>query len=185
MSDETGAELDDGADSAAGDETAEGGGATANTGNPILDDLVGSAGYEQAYGEHVVHLAAGELSDFCERAKAAGFESLMELTVVDFYRRRPTRFELVVGLLSRRHNLRVRLLVPLEEDDLAVESLVSLYPGAGFYEREVFDMFGVTFTGNPDLTRILMPDDWEGHPLRKDHAVGSIPVQFRDSPKVT
>jgi NADH-quinone oxidoreductase subunit C len=70
-------------------------------------------------------------------------------------------------------------------DDTVIPSLTPIWPGANFPEREVYDMFGITFDGHPDMTRILMPDDWQGYPLRKDFSVGSVPVQFKDSHKVT
>ena len=73
----------------------------------------------------------------------------------------------------------MRLRVQVPEDDPVVPSLFDLYPGTEAMEREVFDLFGIRFDGHPDLTRILMPEDWEGHPLRKDYAVGRIPVQFK------
>ena len=158
---------------------------TAMPGHPILDVLCDGYEYSNEFGEHVVRMGADQIVEFAEEAKSVHFESCMELTVVDFYRKRPVRFELVLGFLSRRHNLRVRVLVPIDEETPIVPSLTDVYPGVGFFEREVFDMFGIQFTGNPDLTRILMPDDWEGHPLRKDYSVGSIPIQFRESPKVT
>ena len=68
-------------------------------------------------------------------------------------------------------------------DDPTVPSLCTVYPGVNFPEREVYDLFGITFEGHPDMTRILMPDDWEGHPLRKDFSVGSVPVRFKESPE--
>jgi NADH-quinone oxidoreductase subunit C len=88
----------------------------------------------------------------------------------------------VVNLLShtRRERARVRVQVPAA--DAVVPSLFELYPGTEAMEREVYDMFGIVFDGHPDLTRILMPEDWEGHPLRKDYAVGRIPVQFKEAP---
>ncbi|MEM7337967.1 MAG: NADH-quinone oxidoreductase subunit C [Actinomycetota bacterium] len=91
----------------------------------------------------------------------------------------PERFEVVVSLLSheRRERLRVRIQVP--DDDPTVDSLYAIYPGSDFLEREVYDLMGITFTGHPDLSRILMPETWDGHPLRKDFAIGAIPVQFK------
>jgi NADH-quinone oxidoreductase subunit C len=125
-----------------------------------------------------------QLLDFALAAREAGFEMLVDLTAVDYLRRRRVRFEVVVGLLSIEHNIRLRLLVPVPADDPSVPSLVPVYPGANFFEREVFDLLGIIFAGHPDLTRILLPDDWVGHPLRKDFSTGAVPVQFKSSPQV-
>jgi NADH-quinone oxidoreductase subunit C len=78
--------------------------------------------------------------------------------------------------LSAKERIRLRVQVPA--DDPSIESLFDLHPGTEAMEREVFDMFGITFNDHPDLTRILMPEDWEGFPLRKDYDTGTIPVQF-------
>jgi NADH-quinone oxidoreductase subunit C len=94
----------------------------------------------------------------------------------------PERFELVTNLLSLSAARRVRIRTQLPENAAVVASVWDLYPGAEAMEREVFDMFGIRFTGHPDLTRILMPEDWEGYPLRKDYGVGRVPVQFKESP---
>lgn len=127
----------------------------------------------------------GHLTEFAAAAREAGFEMLVDVTAVDHLRRRRVRFEVVVGLLSLEHNLRLRLLVPVAADDPTLPSLVPVYPSANFFERETFDMFGILFEGHPDLTRILLPDDWVGHPLRKDFSTGAVPVQFKSSPQVT
>ena len=91
----------------------------------------------------------------------------------------PERYEVIASFVShtRRERLRARIQVPA--DDPRVDSLYALYPGSDFLEREVYDLMGVVFDGHPDLSRILMPETWEGHPLRKDYAVGAIPVQFK------
>jgi len=94
----------------------------------------------------------------------------------------PERFEVVVNLLSPGSRQRIRLRVQVPEDDPRLPSLFPLHPGTEAMERETYDMFGIVFTGHPDLSRILMPDDWEGHPLRKDFGVGRIPVQFKGAP---
>jgi len=91
----------------------------------------------------------------------------------------PERFEVVVTLMSHAARRRIRIRVQVPESDPTCPTLFDVHPGVEAMEREVFDMFGIAFAGHPDLTRILMPEDWEGHPLRKDHAVGRIPVQFK------
>jgi NADH-quinone oxidoreductase subunit C len=94
----------------------------------------------------------------------------------------PERFEVVTTLINHTERQRVRVRVQVPEANAVVPSLFELHPGSEAMEREVYDMFGVVFTGHPDLTRILMPEDWEGHPLRKDAAKGRIPVQFKGVP---
>jgi NADH-quinone oxidoreductase subunit C len=129
--------------------------------------------------------------DLVASYKASGFEQLADLTAVDYLthpgRALPPgveaeRFEVVANLLSLSLRRRVRVRVQIPEDDPVVDTLWDLYPGAEAMEREVFDLFGVRFNGHPDLTRILMPEDWEGHPLRKDYGVGRVPVQFKEAP---
>jgi NADH-quinone oxidoreductase subunit C len=116
-----------------------------------------------------------------------GFTMCVDLTAVDYLlhggRGVPSdvvaqRFEVVVNLLSisKRERMRVRLQVAEGE---SVPSLFDIHPSTEAMEREVFDMFGIVFDGHPDLTRILMPEDWDGHPLRKDYSQGRIPVQFK------
>lgn len=124
--------------------------------------------------------------------RSEGFEMCVDLTAVD-YLTHPgrtlapemskqislERFEIVVNLLSLSQRRRVRLRVQVAASDTTIDSAFDLYPGTEAMEREVFDMFGVTFNGHPDLTRILMPEDWVGYPLRKDYSLGEIPVQFK------
>ena len=98
------------------------------------------------------------------------FDFLSDVTCVDWYPSHP-RFEVVYHLLSLSKKERVRLKVRLDAASPAVESLTAVWPGANFFEREIFDLFGVRFTGHPYLRRILMPEDWGGHPLRKDYPV--------------
>ncbi len=98
------------------------------------------------------------------------FNYLADLTCVDWYPREP-RFEVVYQLLSMARKERLRLKVRLEGSDPQIESLTSLWPAANFFEREVFDLFGIRFEGHPHLRRIMMPESWEGHPLRKDYPV--------------
>lgn len=152
----------------------------------LIEELAATfeaAELELSHGQHVVRLKAEDLVPFAEAAKAAGFEVCVDVTAVDWLGVRRERFEVVINLLSMEHGLRLRLRVPLSEPKVA--SVTPIWPGAGFAEREAFDMFGIEFEGHPDLSRILMPDDWEGHPLRKDYGVGSVPVQFKASNKVT
>jgi len=119
-----------------------------------------------------------------ESIKKDGYEMMVDLTAVDWYRKREPRFQVVVNFLSVSKNSRIILNVNVQDEELKVPSICEIYPSANFYEREVFDMFGIEFENHPELTRILMPDDWEGNPLRKDYGTGRIPVQFKNAPKV-
>jgi NADH-quinone oxidoreductase subunit C len=98
------------------------------------------------------------------------FNFLSDVTCVDWTPAEP-RFEVIYHLLSMPKKERVRLKVKLDGSSPVVESITSVWPGANYFEREVFDLFGVRFTGHPYLRRLLMPEDWEGHPLRKDYPV--------------
>ena len=123
---------------------------------------------------------ADDLVEFVAAARGAGYTTFLDLCGVDYLRRRP-RFEVVIHLLDTQRPHRLRIRTGAEAADPAVPSITSVFPGANFYERETFDLYGIVFEGHPDLSRILLPDDWEGHPLRKDYAVGSVPVQFKGS----
>ena len=113
----------------------------------------------------------------CQADAKLQFNLLSDATCVDRYPVEP-RFELNYQLVSIPRRDRVRLQVRLSGDDPVVDSLVPVWPGANWLEREIFDLFGIRFTGHPDLRRILLPEDWEGHPLRRDYPV----VGFRDVP---
>jgi len=153
----------------------------------VSPDLHGSVLVESA-GQPVVHPSRERYLDLVKALDDDGYTMCVDLTGVDYleHMTRPLpagvvaeRFEVVVNLLDVHARRRLRLRVQVPETDLALPSLFELYPGTEAMERETFDMFGITFDGHPDLTRILMPEDWVGHPLRKDYDVGKIPVQFK------
>ena len=119
------------------------------------------------------------------------FTQCMDVTVVDHSHDAtrlqvagvgPERFEVVANFLSHPRNRRIRVISEVPESDTTVASITDLYPGMNFAEREAYDLMGVTFDGHPDLTRILLPDDWEGHPLRKDDFPARVPVTFKEDP---
>jgi NADH-quinone oxidoreductase subunit C len=112
-------------------------------------------------------------------APGLSFSALAELTAVDYWPREP-RFELVYLLISIEHRLRLRAKIRLPGDDPHIATVSSIWPAANWLEREVWDLFGVVFDGHPDPRRLLMPEDWEGFPLRKDY-----PVQIRMTPRTT
>ena len=123
--------------------------------------------------------------------RSAGFEMCVDLCAVDYLGHpgrtlpggvEPERFEVVVNLLSLSARRRVRIRVQVPESRSVVDSLLEAYPGTEAMEREAYDLFGIIFRGHPDLTRILMPEGWEGHPLRKDYGPGRVPVQFKEAP---
>jgi NADH-quinone oxidoreductase subunit C len=106
----------------------------------------------------------------CEAVQAAGYNFFEDCTAVDWYPQEP-RFQITYHILSHGLKQRLRLVAQLDSSDAAIDSITSVWPSANFYEREVFDLFGVDFPGHPGLTRIMMPEDWNGHPLRKDYPV--------------
>jgi NADH-quinone oxidoreductase subunit C len=118
-----------------------------------------------------VYVARESIREACAQLKAQGLtDFLSDVTCADFYPREP-RFEMAYHLLSMKRKERVRLKVRLDGDDTSLESVTAVWPSANFFEREVFDLFGIRFLGHPYLRRIMMPEDWEGHPLRKDYPV--------------
>jgi NADH-quinone oxidoreductase subunit C len=142
-------------------------------------------------GATVVHCNRDAYLSLCQGLKADGFVMPIGVTGVDYLthpgRDLPEgiaaeRFEVVVELLALESRQRIRVRCQVPASDPRVPSLFEVWPGVEAHERETYDMFGVTFDGHPDPSRILMPEDWEGHPLRKDYAVGKIPVQFKESP---
>ncbi len=150
-------------------------------GCPLVDSL----------GQQVLFVPRERWYDVMGALRTDGWEMCADLTAVDYLthpgRTLPEgtaaeRFEVVANLLSvsKRQRLRARTQVP--ESDPTVASVFAHFPGTEAMEREAWDMFGIVFTGHPDLTRILMPEDWEGHPLRKDFSQGRIPVQFKGAP---
>jgi NADH-quinone oxidoreductase subunit C len=120
--------------------------------------------------ELTLTIAAEEIRAAAEAVKNAGYNFFEDLTAVDWFPSSP-RFQLSYHILSHTHKERIRLRVMVEEASPAVDTITPIWPSANFYEREVFDLFGVRFDEHPNLRRILMPDDWEGYPLRKDYPV--------------
>jgi NADH-quinone oxidoreductase subunit C len=105
-----------------------------------------------------------------QAVRQAGYNFFEDVTAVDWYPSEP-RFQIVYHILSLSRKERVRLIVRLDSDSASLDSITPVWPAANFYEREIFDLFGVHFGGHPNLRRIMMPEDWNGHPLRKDYPV--------------
>ena len=137
----------------------------------------------------VLHATVETYLDVCSEARADGFDQLIDLTAVDYLTYAgertlpggltPERFEVVTSLINHVRRERIRIRTQVSADEPTIPSLFDLWPGSEYLEREAFDMFGITFADHPDMSRVLMPEDWVGHPLRKDYAVGAIPVQFK------
>jgi NADH-quinone oxidoreductase subunit C len=106
------------------------------------------------------------------------FDMLVDVTAVDYYPQEEPRFHLVYQLASMKDNSRLQVRVPLSGNKPHANTVENVYPGANWYERELWDMFGIHIDGHSDLRRILMPYDWQGHPLRKDYPLGYEEVQF-------
>ena len=146
-----------------------------------------------SHGQSVVYLERSALADAARYLRdEEHFTMCVDVTAVDHLvdgvRHRPPgvtaeRFEVVANFLSHTRNRRIRLICEIPESDPTVPSLTGVYPGTDFAERETFDLLGIRFEGHPDLTRILMPDDWVGHPLRKDDPSARVPVTFKGDPR--
>lgn len=124
--------------------------------------------FEQYLGQHSIHCAPERIPDLIRSLRTEfSFDFLIDITAVD-YPERPLRFDLIYILYSSSRNERVRCRTEVAEES---PSLTAIFAGADWLEREVFDMFGIRFTGHPDLKRILLPEDWQGHPLRKEYPI--------------
>jgi NADH-quinone oxidoreductase subunit C len=144
------------------------------------------------HGQWVVYVDRASLADVARYLRDdEQFTMCVDVTAVDHLltgaRHTPAgvereRFEVVANFLSHARNRRIRVICEVPESDPTVPTLTDVYMGTNFPERETFDLFGITFDGHPDLTRILMPDDWKGYPLRKDDAPGRVPVTFKGDP---
>lgn len=149
----------------------------------ILGDF--AADSYDANGEAVVMIPADKWAPAAKKLHESGFSLLSDLCGVDYLDRDP-RFEVVCELLTvdlegnndEPHRIRVKIGVP-DGSPPTLASVTDVWPTADWHERETFDMFGIAFEGHPDLRRILMPDEWEGHPLRKDYAIGKVPVEYK------
>jgi NADH-quinone oxidoreductase subunit C len=133
-------------------------------------------------GEITLYVQRERILDLCRTLRdddALRFELCSSVSGVDYGEDVEQRLHVVYHLLSMTYRRRIRLEVALDVDDAHVPSVVEVYPTADWHERETWDMFGVIFDGHPALTRILMPDDWDGHPQRKDYPLGGIPVEYK------
>jgi NADH-quinone oxidoreductase subunit C len=144
-----------------------------------------------ARGQTVVHPTRDGYLAAVKALTDDGYTTCVDLTAVDYVAHPgrvlpdgivPERFEVAAVFLDIAAARRLRLRVQVPESDPTLPTLFDVHPGTEAMEREVFDMFGITFDDHPDMTRILMPEDWEGHPLRKDYEIGAIPVQFKAAP---
>ncbi len=149
--------------------------------------------FQRSHGQPVVYVGRAvwaELGGFLRDEQQ--FTQCLDVTAVDHLVDaerlfvpgvNPERFEVIANFLSHPRNRRIRAICEVPARDATAPSLTDTYPGANWGEREVYDLFGITFTGHPDLARILMPDDWVGYPLRKDDAPARVPVTFKEDPR--
>jgi NADH-quinone oxidoreductase subunit C len=142
--------------------------------HPALATLLGAmreavTGAKWDREELTITVERSFIREACEALKP-DFNYLSDVTCTDWHPQEP-RFHVVYHLLSHKRKERVRLKVKLSGEDATMESIYGVWPSCDFFEREIFDLFGIRFLGHPNLRRIMMPEDWEGHPLRKDYPV--------------
>jgi NADH-quinone oxidoreductase subunit C len=133
-------------------------------------------------GELTLHIVPERITEVCRTMRdddALRFELCSSVSAVDYLGSDERRLHVSYHLTSMTYRRRVRLEVAVSAEEPYVPSVTSVYPTADWQERETYDMFGVVFDGHPNLTRILMPDDWEGHPQRKDYPLGGVPVEYK------
>ncbi len=143
----------------------------AHSGNPAvvaLGELVTNAKYDRA--ELTLTVAPENIVAAVRTVQSAGYNFLEDVTAVDWTPSEP-RFQITYHILSHGLKARVRLAARLDGSAPTIDSITPVWPSANFYEREIFDLFGVTFANHPNMVRIMMPEDWQGHPLRKDYPV--------------
>jgi NADH-quinone oxidoreductase subunit C len=160
---------------------------------PIEVQLLGDAlvGHEQTLGQLILQVSRERLIDACATLRddpQLRYDHLSDVTAVDYLEYNPAggppgegrtpRFDVVYHLYSIGRGQRVRLKVALDEDDTTVPSVTGLWAAANWAERETYDMYGIEFGGHPNMTRILMPDDWQGHPLRRDYPLIEEEIEF-------
>jgi len=133
-----------------------------------LPDAVLDAKFDR--DELTLTIARDEIRAAASLVQQAGYNFLEDVTCVDWYPSEP-RFHVVYHIVSFSLKQRVRLVAPVDSIDPSIDSITPVWPSANFYEREVWDLFGVRFNQHPNLRRIMMPDEWDGHPLRKDYPV--------------
>jgi NADH-quinone oxidoreductase subunit C len=132
-------------------------------------------------GELTLHVRPDKVADLCQHLRDDEnhrYELCSSISGVD-YPTSPERLHVVYHLMSMTYRRRIRLETAVSVENPHVASVTGVYPTADFHERETWDMFGVVFDGHPALTRILMPDDWPGHPQRKDYPLGGVPVEYK------
>lgn len=132
-------------------------------------------------GELTLHIRPEKVREFCQVLRddpALRFELCSSVSGVD-YVERPDRLHAVYHLTSMTYRRRIRLEVAVSADDPHIPSVTSIYPTADWQERETYDMYGIIFDDHPALTRILMPDDWDGYPQRRDYPLGGVPVEYK------
>jgi NADH-quinone oxidoreductase subunit C len=147
---------------------------------PILEKLEKEIGatVSEYRGDASLVVPADKVVEACQQVKGLGFELLSAMTAVDYWPQETPRFHVIYQFSSISRNMVLTLRVPLAGVNPSLSTVSHLYRNANWRERELWDMFGIKFNGHPDLRRILMPADWEGHPLRKDYPLGYEEPQF-------
>jgi NADH-quinone oxidoreductase subunit C len=147
---------------------------------PGLDDAIERVVVE--HGELTLHIEPSRITDVCRTMRdgpALRFELCSSVSAVDYLGHDERRLHISYHLTSLTFRRRIRLECAVTAEQPRLPSVTSVYPTADWQERETYDMFGVIFEGHPNLTRILMPDDWEGYPQRKDYPLGGVPVEYK------